>query len=188
MTLGETLLIACSVSLDAFALSVAGALTGVRNVRRDAALAALFFGGSQFVMPLAGFAAASTLQRSVETYDHWIAFALLTAVGGKMVLEGIGKRKRHRNVGDFFRWPRLFIPAAATGIDAMAVGATLALSGGSILVPALAMGTVTAAVCAAGVWFGRKAAALAEARTMSIVGGCAVILVGLNILRQHLAV
>ena len=190
MTPWETLLIAFSVSLDAFALSVAGALGSTQSLRRNALLAAVFFGGFQFIMPLAGFAAASVLQRRVEAYDHWIAFALLAAVGGKMVAEGIrvGKKEKHQErISEFFHWPRLFFPAVATSIDALAVGATLALSGDKILFPALAMGGITAAVCICGVWFGRSLSVLAEARILSIIGGTAIILVGANILRQHLA-
>ena len=191
MTVWELLLIAFSVSLDAFALSVAGALTSTRSLRRNALLAAGFFGGFQFLMPLLGFAVASVFQKRVEAYDHWIAFALLALVGGKMVYEGV-RRKDPENgktaVTEFFDWKLMFVPAVATSLDALAVGATLALSGGSVLIPALAMGVVTAAVCASGVWFGRKLAALAEARMLSIIGGCVVILVGANILRQHLGV
>ena len=58
MSVWETLLLAFSVSLDAFALSVAGALTSRQKTYRNALLAAGFFGGFQFFMPLLGFLAA----------------------------------------------------------------------------------------------------------------------------------
>ena len=89
MSVWEVLLIAFSVSLDAFALSVAGALTSRQKTIKNALLAAGFFGGFQFFMPLAGFLAAALLHHWVELWDHWIAFALLAFVGGKMVYEGI---------------------------------------------------------------------------------------------------
>ena len=66
MDLWATLLIAFSVSLDAFALSVAGALTSRQSLLRNALLAAGFFGGFQFLMPLAGFGLAALLQKHIE--------------------------------------------------------------------------------------------------------------------------
>ena len=189
MSIWEVLLIAFSVSLDAFALSVAGALTSRQKTIKNALLAAGFFGGFQFFMPLAGYLAASLLHHWVEACDHWIAFALLAFVGGKMVYEGIrGERKDgEKNASaEFFDWKYMFIPAVATSIDALAVGAGIAFSGSPILVPAAAMGIVTGLVSAAGVCFGRQLGKLAGARVLSIIGGTAIILIGADILRRHL--
>lgn len=189
MSAVEALLIAFGVSLDAFALSVSGALTCRRGETAKCALkAAGFFGGFQFLMPVAGFFAAARLQGTLEKYDHWIAFALLAAVGGKMILEGFRDGEKSEKIGGagFFRCRSLVAPAVATSIDALAVGAGLAFSGTSVWMPAILMGVVTGGVCASGVWLGSRAAKFAEARIMSILGGCAIILVGANILRQHL--
>ena len=190
MSAWEVLLIAFSVSLDAFALSVAGALTSRRKTFHNALLAAGFFGGFQFFMPLAGFLAASLLHHWVEVCDHWIAFALLAFVGGKMVYEGIrGERENDETprASEFFDWKYMFIPAVATSIDALAVGAGIAFSGDPILVPAAAMGVVTGLVSAAGVCFGRQLGKLAGVRILSCIGGAAIILIGANILRNHLS-
>ena len=189
MSAWEVLLIAFSVSLDAFALSVAGALTSRQKTLKNALLAAGFFGGFQFFMPLAGFLAASLLHHWVEVCDHWIAFALLAFVGGRMVWEGIrGEREdgAKSSVTEFFDWKLMFVPAVATSIDALAVGAGIAFSGDPILVPAAAMGIVTGLVSAAGVCFGRQLGKLAGVRVLSCLGGTAIILIGVNILRNHL--
>ena len=144
MNVVEALLIAFSVSLDAFALSVSGALTCRRGETAMCALkAAGFFGGFQFFMPLAGFFAAALLEDAVEKYDHWIAFALLAAVGGKMIAEALRggeNSEKPSAAAGFFRCRNLIVPAVATSIDALAVGAGLAFSGSPILVPAAAMG------------------------------------------------
>ena len=185
----EALLIGFSVSLDAFALSVSGALTCRREETAMCALkAAGFFGGFQFFMPLIGFFAAALLEDAVEKYDHWIAFALLAAVGGKMIVEALrgGEKSGRPASTGFFRCRNLVIPAIATSIDALAVGAGLAFSGSSIWMPAILMGVVTGGVCASGVWLGSRAARFAEARIMSAIGGSVIILIGANILRQHL--
>ena len=189
MNVFEALLIAFSVSLDAFALSVSGALTCRREETAMCALkAAGFFGGFQFFMPLIGFYAAALLEDAVEKYDHWIAFALLAAVGGKMVVEALrgGEKSERPAAAGFFRCKNLVVPAIATSIDALAVGAGIAFSGSPVWMPAILMGVVTGGVCASGVWLGSRAAKFAEARIMSAAGGTVIILIGANILRQHL--
>ena len=190
MNFVEALLIAFSVSLDAFALSVSGALTCRRGETAECALkAAGFFGGFQFFMPLVGFFAAGVLEDAVEKYDHWIAFALLAAVGGKMIVEALcGGEKSEKTcaAARFFRCRNLIVPAVATSIDALAVGAGIAFSGTAIWMPAILMGVVTGGVCASGVWLGSRAAKFAEARVLSATGGTVIILIGANILRQHL--
>lgn len=189
MDLWATLLIAFSVSLDAFALSVAGALTSRQSLRRNALLAAGFFGGFQFLMPLAGFLAAASLQRFFAAIDHWIAFVLLAIVGGRMICDGVRKKDSSAPAetrADFFNWKFMFVPAVATSIDALAVGAGIAFSGEPILVPAAAMGIVTGAMSAVGVCFGKHLGRVAGARLLSIVGGTAIVLIGADILRRHL--
>ena len=184
---GEVLLLACGVSLDACALSAAGALTSRRKTLYSALMAAGFFGGFQFFMPLAGFGAAASLREIVAAFDHWIAFGLLALVGGRMILDGWrGGGGRGPGGGEFFEFNRMWIPAVATSIDALAVGAGLKFSGAPILVPAAAMGVVTAAASAAGVCFGKSLGKLAGTRALSVAGGVAIILIGANILREHL--
>ena len=99
MSLLEILLIALGVSVDAFAVSVGGAMGCSRSSWRNGLNAGIFFGGFQFLMPVAGFFAASALTGFVEKYDHWCAFGLLVFVGAKMVWDGIhdGEKKEGGN-------------------------------------------------------------------------------------------
>ncbi len=194
----ETLLIACSVSIDAFAVSVGGSLCDRSGRRyRNAMRAALFFGGFQILMPLIGYFAAQLLARVVAQLDHWIAFLLLGVVGGRMIFEGL---KASENVapsgqpccgedsGSFFDWKALFVPAVATSLDALAVGAGIAFAGAPIWGAALAMGVVTAATSITGVLIGNRIGSLAGERTMSVIGGGAIILIGVKILLEHLGI
>ncbi|MBQ6352189.1 MAG: manganese efflux pump, partial [Lentisphaeria bacterium] len=142
--------------------------------------------GFQFFMPLAGFGAAASLREIVAAFDHWIAFGLLALVGGRMILDGWRGGGERPGGGEFFEFNRMWIPAVATSIDALAVGAGLKFSGAPILVPAAAMGVVTAAASAAGVCFGKSLGKLAGTRALSVAGGVAIILIGANILREHL--
>lgn len=188
MTILEVLIVAAGVSIDAFAVSIGGSLCSERSrMKRNAVLAALFFGGFQVGMPLIGYGAATLLRGYVAQFDHWLAFALLALVGGKMFLEGWQcdenrKPECPRDGGDFFAPSRLVIPAVATSLDALAVGAGLFFAGSPIAVPAAAMGIVTAVASAAGVAIGTRAGTLAREGIMLIIGGIAIILIGVKIL------
>lgn len=217
----EVLLISLSVSIDAFAVSVGGSLCGRSAHRfRDAARAALFFGGFQFLMPVLGYLAAALLAGAVKSLDHWIAFLLLSFVGGNMIRGAYEKEERTPDLpvgisgtaesgnaqdssggekdcipcsslssgSDFFSPRKLFLPAVATSIDALAVGAGLKFAGSGILFPALSMGIATALISALGVLIGGRLASLAGERIMTVAGGSAIILIGFKILLEHLGV
>ena len=70
------------------------------------------------------------LGRGFESYiksiDHWIAFILLSIIGGKMLIDGI-KAEDDEDEGEFkLDLKELFLLAIATSIDALAVGITFA--------------------------------------------------------------
>lgn len=186
MSLWEIIIIAFSVSLDAFAVSVSGALCKT-NLRRSVCAfnAALFFGGFQFLMPLSGAAAAMFARKFVLGTGTWIAFILLDFTGGKMIVDALKKKDPQEKCpidNKFFAWNKLFLPAVATSLDAMAIGAGLAFAGEKLLLPAAAMGVVTAAMSACGVFLGTKMQKLCNPTTMTVIGGSAIILIGAKIL------
>jgi len=190
MPFWEILLISFGVSADAFAVSVGASLAERGNPFRNGAMAALCFGGFQTLMPLLGFGAASLCRDFVAAIDHYLAFALLAFVGGKMIVEGIrtpegGKADRDDRAAPrrpFFTWSGLLFPAIATSLDAFAAGAGIAFAGGTVLSPALSMGIVTGAVSFAGVQIGQRIGGLSGERPMQIAGGAAIVLIGIRIL------
>ncbi|MBR7138985.1 MAG: manganese efflux pump [Lentisphaeria bacterium] len=192
MSLLEILLIALGVSVDAFAVSVGGAMGCSRSSWRNGLNAGIFFGGFQFLMPVAGFFAASALTGFVEKYDHWCAFGLLLFVGAKMVWDGIhdGEKKEGETAEvcqlDFFSPKKLFLPAIATSLDALAVGGSIAFSGNSLWLPAAAMGIVTGIISFLGVELGYKLKSFGCKKTMTVIGGVVIILIGFRILAGHL--
>lgn len=199
MDLFEILLIALGVSVDAFSVSVGGSFCsrGARWVR-NACLAALFFGGFQFFMPLAGFFTAELFAGYVASAGNAVAFVLLCFVGGKMIWEGVKtKRKGEPPCGEveklFFGWKALFVSGVATSLDAFAVGGGLAFAGKPFFLPCFAMGIVTGAASFIGVWLGaRLGARLVRLSRRSgpalpdwlllPAGGVAIIAVGVKIL------
>lgn len=83
----ELFMIGVGLSMDAFAVSICKGL-GMRRVNwAHAAVIALFFGGFQALMPLVGWALGTQFAALITPVDHWIAFALLAFIGGKMLVD-----------------------------------------------------------------------------------------------------
>ena len=188
MSIIEILLISVGVAIDAFAVSTSGSLCKPFLPRRIQALnAALFFGIFQFIMPVAGFFIAHLAMDLVRSIDHYVAFALLAFVGGKMVWEAF-KGDDDDDVcdpnaqSDFFAVRNLFLPAIATSLDAMAVGAGFAFANRPLWLPAASMGVVTGIISAIGVMLGSRLRNFIPQKYLTFSGGCAIIIIGAKIL------
>ncbi|MCL1895980.1 MAG: manganese efflux pump MntP family protein [Clostridiales bacterium] len=181
------ILIAVSLAMDAFAVAITGGIT-IKNVRpRHAAEFGLMFGGLQFAMPIAGFFLGSLFSAYIESIDHWIAFALLVFIGGKMLLDTFrgGKTVNPAVAGQTISPGRLFLLGIATSIDALAVGVSIALTGWDIWVSALVIGIVAFALSYAGVMAGKKLG-LHLQKYAGRLGGLVLIVIGVKILLEHL--
>lgn len=176
-------LIGIGLSMDCFAVAIAAGAHLRASRIRTALVLALFFGGFQAGMMLAGFFAASGFARLISAYDHWIAAGLLFAIGGKMILEGVrdGDDQETPDIMDLFSVTWL---AIATSIDALAVGISFAFLEEQVLVPALIIGTIAALVSCAGVYLGGKLAHILGKRA-DIAGGLILVLIGIRILLGH---
>ena len=87
MGLAELVLLAVGLSMDAFAVSICKGL-GMKKINlKVAVVLGLFFGGFQAGMPVIGWALGSQFMGIIGPIDHWIAFILLTFIGGKMLWE-----------------------------------------------------------------------------------------------------
>ena len=79
------IIIAVSLAMDAFAVSVATGTTYKNISLYYAVRMAFFFAVFQAIMPLFGHLAGVAFQGFMADFDHWIAFVLLGGIGGKMV-------------------------------------------------------------------------------------------------------
>ena len=84
MSFWTLLLIALGVSADAFAVALGRGLHIRRLTARDTLAIGLSFGLFQGLMPVLGWLVGTRLQAYTEI-DHWVAFGLLVAIGGKML-------------------------------------------------------------------------------------------------------
>ncbi len=184
MHLITILFIAVGLAMDAFAVSiVSGSVYKDLQIRHILRMS-LFFGGFQAVMPLIGFLAGLGLKGYICACDHWIAFVLLSFVGGKMVYESfqIESAEKNRDPSNLLV---LLALSVATSIDALAVGVTLSLLTTAIFVAVTVIGVVTFGLSYAGVYIGRRFGHFFENR-IEIAGGLILIGIGLKILADHL--
>jgi putative Mn2+ efflux pump MntP len=177
-------LIAIGLSMDSFAVSITSGLAVKKMHIRHALTMGGFFGGFQALMPVLGWFAGLSLRRFIESYDHWVAFALLGFIGGKMIWEAFKVEEEEKKT-DFFSLKMLFILSIATSIDAFAVGLTLSFLKIFILAPAIIIGCTTFAISFAGVYIGDMVGHFFE-KKIEIFGGLILIGIGTKILIEHL--
>ncbi len=185
MGLASILLIAIGLSMDAFAVSISSGLNLDRFRLGYALKIAIFFGGFQALMPVAGFAAGLSVRDFMAGIDHWVAFALLAFIGAKMIYEALFGRKDGRRTNGH-NLATLLVLSVATSIDALAVGISFSLLDIDIILPACIIGIVTFLISLAGVVIGRKAGHHLESKA-EVLGGVILIGIGLKILLEHLS-
>ena len=183
----EIFFIGAGLSMDAFAVSICKGL-GMHRIDYGRALViALFFGVFQGLMPVIGWALGSTFAVYVTTIDHWIAFALLAAVGGKMLWDAFHDDGDGCCCEDDDKLDlrELLMLAIATSIDALAVGISFSFLQIDIVTAALVIGCTTFVLSIIGVIVGNRFGVRFE-KPAQIVGGIVLIAIGLKILLEHL--
>jgi putative Mn2+ efflux pump MntP len=184
MSLFEVLLIALSMAMDAFAVCLGAGTTGQADGPRPTFRLAFHFGLFQFLMPVIGWFAGTTIERYIATYDHWIAFALLAFVGTRMIRSGLDPNGEARTNDPSRGWTLVML-SIAVSIDALAIGLSLGLIGMSIWYPAVVIGLVTGLVSWLGLRLGGRLSGMFGKR-MEVVGGIVLILIGVRIVVSHL--
>lgn len=183
MGLVELFLIAVGLSMDAFAVSVCKGLSLGKIKLKHMVIAGLWFGGFQGLMPAIGYFFGNFFADFVNSYAHWIAFALLAFIGGNMIKESFDKDEECMDCS--MNASKMLPLAVATSIDAMAVGVSFAFMQVQIVWAVLFIGVVTFILSGIGVKvgsvFGTKYKSKAE-----FVGGLVLICIGLKILIEGL--
>ncbi len=186
MNCTELLLLGVGLSMDAFAVSVCKGLATRRPSLKNMAACGLWFGGFQALMPLIGFYLGSLFAEAIEAVDHWVAFVLLALIGLNMVREAVSGETEQADAD--FSVRTMLTMAIATSIDALAVGISLAMSGGVQIWSAIAIiGVTTCLLSMLGVKLGSVFGDRFEKKAQ-IAGGVILILLGLKILLEHLGV
>jgi len=213
MQIWEIFLTGLSLSADACAVAMCKGVEMKRFVLRYALLIALCFGLFQALMPLIGWAVASSFAEYITEADHWIAFVLLGFLGVKMLADGVESEKELRASKPKRTEPSplllahpprvtllparaeklelgvktLLVMSVATSIDALAVGVSFAFLAVDIWLAVALIGATTFLISLAGVLVGTKAGGKFRGKA-ELAGGVLLFLIGLKILLEHLGV
>ena len=189
MGIGELLLLAVGVSMDAFAVSICKGLAMKKATLKASMTCGLWFGGFQALMPTVGFFLGTLFAAAIQAVDHWVAFVLLAFIGGNMLKEAFSKDCDCCEGHDAdLSVKTMFIMAVATSIDALAVGISLAMAGNvNIWLAALFIGLCTCGFSAVGVKIGNVFGSRFEKKAQ-VAGGLILVLLGLKILLEHLGI
>lgn len=178
------MILAMGMSADAFAAAIGRGAASPHARWPDALRTGLIFGMIEALTPVIGWAAGVLASGYIRAFDHWIAFALLSLVGGRMLLEAM---RREADAPPTARGLlALVATAVGTSLDAMAVGVSLAFLDVDILLIAAAIGLATFCMAAGGMLFGRLLGAR-FGRWAEALSGLALIVLGAAILVEHLS-
>lgn len=177
--------IALGLAMDAFSVAIGVSIALGGTSKRQTFRLAWHFGLFQALMPIIGWLAGTSIRPWIERWDHWLAFVLLGAVGGRMILESIRGNGAEVTRTDPTRGWSLIVLSIATSIDALAVGLSFAALGVQVWTPAAVIGVTAAVMTLLGTLGGRALGARFGSR-MAVVGGVVLIGIGLWILFEHL--
>jgi len=201
-SLWEILLVGIALSVDAFTVSITNGVVESKMSVKKVLLIAFFYGAFQFLMPVTGYFLSSTIEAFIKNVAHWISFALLLFIGGKMILDGIKDMVERKKNGDEsaptgelkpLTIPRLAVQAVATSIDALAVGITMLACEAvgdlflNVWIDSAIIGVTTFVLCTGGVMLGKFAGSKIKVPSAAgIAGGAVLVLIGVKILVEGL--
>ena len=180
----SVLVVAVGLAMDCFAVAVGSGMTGRRVGRRFTVRAAMSFGIFQGGMLALGWLAASSIERFISTFDHWVAFSLLAFVGVRAIWGTVKKGGTGDEAIDVTKGPNLLLLSVATSIDALAVGLGLGLAESDLVVTSLIVGAVTFLLASVGFYLGQKTGSLLG-KPARLVGGLILVGIGIRILVGH---
>jgi len=165
----EIALVAIAVGCDAFTvgLGVGARFCNHRQIFR----LSFHFGLFQFIMPILGWLLSRRLPGTVMVWAPWIAFALLFAIGAKMVCESLlSKKADAAHCSDPTRGLSLFILSVAASLDALGVGFSMGILNRGMVIPAIWFGVTAGAMTWVSMKLGNRLSAK-FGRWVEVAGG-----------------
>ncbi|MHB8063358.1 MAG: manganese efflux pump MntP [Ruminiclostridium sp.] len=185
MEITELILLAIGLAMDASAVSISNSLCikkiNIKHILQMAFMFAIFQG----IMPIIGYSAASAFADVISQFDHWIAFILLTIIGGKMLHEAITADTKQDCDLFSLSFKLLLVQAIATSIDALAVGVSFSALNVNIFYAISIIGIITFICCTIAILVAKRFGNLLGKRA-DIVGGILLIALGLKIFIEHM--
>ena len=179
----NSILLGVGLAMDAFSVSLANGLNEPCMKGRKMTLIAGIFGIFQGLMPLIGWICIHTVVQYFTFFEDlipWIALALLSYIGAKMLLDGLHSKDADSHCAAL-SFAALLVQGVATSIDALSVGFTIAdYDLRAAVIAALMIAAVTFVICFAGLLIGRKVGTKLAGKA-GILGGVILILLGIEI-------
>ena len=185
MNFAAVALLALAMSADAFAAAVGKGASLHKPRISEAIRIGAIFGVIEAITPVIGWALGLAAAHYVVAFDHWIAFAILSALGVRMIYTSLAKGEQADTKPTRHTFWVLVATGVGTSIDAMAVGVGLAFLDVNIIRVAAVIGFTTFVMVTLGVMLGRVLGTIAGKRA-EMAGGLILILIGSMILIEHL--
>jgi putative Mn2+ efflux pump MntP len=176
--------VAAGLSFDTFAVSLSYGVIQNRILFRQAVNIALIMAIFQAGLLVTGYFLGSFISEAVKTADHWIALALLSFLGIRMIIEGL-RTKKENEIKDYSKPLSLIPVAVGTSIDAFAVGLSFALLNIRIWYSGIIIGVVTFLASMTAIRIG-KSAGPRLGNKVEVVGGLILIAIGIKIFLEHM--
>lgn len=180
----EIVLLSLGLGMDAFAVAVCKGIAMKKMDWKSAIIIGIYFGGFQAIMPLIGYALGNTFENLIIKIDHWIAFFLLGAIGIDMIINSM---KKDEIQNDNIDVKHMTILAIATSIDALAVGITFSFLKVNVILAITLIGIITFILSVMGTKIGNRFGSK-YGKIAQVLGGITLILLGTNILFEHLGI
>ncbi len=179
----NSMLLGVGLAMDAFSVSLANGLNEPKMRKLKMCGIALTFAFFQALMPLIGWVCVHTVVQQFESFEKfipYIALALLSYIGGSMLIDGIKNKDEEKK--DIKLTPlALLVQGVATSIDALSVGFTISEYTLSMaLICALIIAAVTFFICIGGIKTGRIFGTKMSSKA-SILGGAILLFIGIEI-------
>lgn len=187
MTFLELWILAVGLAMDCLTVSIASGILLKKIIWKTILLTSFCFGLFQAIMPFGGWIVTTRFSTLVEQWDHWIAFALLAFLGGKMVFESYKPEEEKTFNPNSFKV--ILALSVATSIDALAVGVSFSCIGyhtfSDIWQPLWVIGLVSLLFAFVGFMIGIFAGKRFHF-PVERVGGILLIAIGIKVLYTHM--
>ena len=174
MKIIEIVLIALSLAMDAFTVSICKGLKN--NNIKTGIIISITFSIFQFTMPIIGYYLGNILSNRIINYQTYFSSILLITIGILMIKENnINELDSKLNYGE------LFILAIATSIDALVIGISFSFIKTNILTSSLIIGIITFTICLVGYFLGGLFNKKYH-QYSNYIGGITLIILGIKLL------
>ena len=183
-------LLSVALAMDCFTVSIVCGISCRRWMPRLMLQMSVLFGVFQALMPLIGWLGTSLFSQYLEAVDHWIAFGLLSFLGGRMIRESVsaGNNEEHHSIPSALTTQLLL--AVATSIDALAIGISFACTGyktvAQLSFPLVVIGVGSFLFSVLGNRLGiRFGIAIRRKLNPELFGGLVLLFIGIKVLLTH---